>query len=352
MRILIDLSILKNIHCGLGQVALNYGYYFRDVYQAQEGEEITLMVPKKFMGAFGDKVKYVRSWKIYRLLPQLMGAKYDVWHAIHQLSRYTPNTRRYILTIHDFNFVYEKEGRKVQEYLHKIQRKVDRADRIVAISQFAKSEIEKYMRLDGKQVEVIYNGIERIDLTREQAPVGVCAPFLFSIGEIKEKKNFHVLVDIMKQMPEYQLYIAGNNSTPYAHEIEQMLREKGVTNMHLIGKVSAEEKVWLYRHCEAFVFPSLFEGFGLPVVEAMLFRKPVICSHETSLVEIGNKHVSFFEKGYPAEASAQLIRQAIEKSTDKTLKDAFDYATSFSWTNHMQAYLALYRSLRRCDDQK
>jgi len=184
MRILIDLSILKNIHCGLGQVALNYGYYFRDVYQAQEGEEITLMVPKKFMGACGDKVKYVRSWKIYRLLPQLMGAKYDVWHAIHQLSRYTPNTRRYILTIHDFNFVYEKEGRKVQEYLHKIQRKVDRAVRFVAISQFAKSEIEKYMRLDGKQVEVIYNGIERIDLTREQAPVGVCAPFLFSIGEI------------------------------------------------------------------------------------------------------------------------------------------------------------------------
>ena len=115
--------------------------------------------------------------------------------------------------------------------------------------------------------------------------------------------------------------------------------------MHLLGKVSAEEKVWLYRHCEAFVFPSLFEGFGLPVVEAMLFRKPVICSHETSLIEIGGKHVSFFEKGYPAEASAQLIRKTIDECTDKRMEDAFAYATSFSWTNHMQAYLALYRSL-------
>jgi glycosyltransferase involved in cell wall biosynthesis len=345
MRILIDLSILKNIHCGLGQVALNYGYYFRDVYQAQEGEEITLMVPKKFMGAFGDKVKYVRSWKIYRVFPQWIAAKFDVWHAIHQLSRWDPNAVHYVLTIHDFNCVYEKQDQaRVRKYLTKIQRKVDWADRIVAISQFAKAEVEKYMRLDGKKVEVIYNGIERIDLTPEKEPADIRKPYLFSIGEIKEKKNFHVLVEMMKKMPEYQLYIAGNNNTPYAQTIEKMLREKGVTNMHLIGKVSAEEKVWLYRHCEAFVFPSLFEGFGLPVVEAMLFRKPVICSHETSLVEIGNKHVSFFEKGYPAEASAELIRRAISQTTPEQLDEAFDYATSFSWRAHMDAYLELYRS--------
>ncbi len=345
MRILIDLSILRNIHCGLGQVALNYGYYFRDVYQPKEGEEITLMVPKKFMGAFGNKVKYVRSWKIYRVFPQWIAAKFDVWHAIHQLSRWDPNAVHYVLTIHDFNCVYEKQDQaRVRKYLTKIQRKVDWADRIVAISQFAKAETEKYMRLDGKKVEVIYNGIERIDLTPEKEPADIRKPYLFSIGEIKEKKNFHVLVEIMKKMPEYQLYIAGNNNTPYAQTIEKMLREKGVTNMHLIGKVSAEEKVWLYRHCEAFVFPSLFEGFGLPVVEAMLFRKPVICSHETSLVEIGNKHVSFFEKGYPAEASAELIRRAISQTTPEQLDEAFDYATSFSWRAHMDAYLELYRS--------
>lgn len=345
MRILIDLSILRNIHCGLGQVALNYGYYFRDVYQPKEGEEITLMVPKKFMGAFGNKVKYVRSWKIYRVFPQWIAAKFDVWHAIHQLSRWDPNAVHYVLTIHDFNCVYEKQDQaRVRKYLTKIQRKVDWADRIVAISQFAKAEVEKYMRLDGKKVEVIYNGIERIDLTPEKEPADIRKPYLFSIGEIKEKKNFHVLVEMMKKMPEYQLYIAGNNNTPYAQTIEKMLREKGVTNMHLIGKVSAEEKVWLYRHCEAFVFPSLFEGFGLPVVEAMLFRKPVICSHETSLVEIGNKHVSFFEKGYPAEASAELIRRAISQTTPEQLDEAFDYATSFSWRAHMDAYLELYRS--------
>jgi len=345
MRILIDLSILRNVNCGLGQVALNYGYYFRDVYQAQEGEEITLMVPKKFMGAFGDKVKYVRSWKIYRVFPQWIAAKFDVWHAIHQLSRWDPNAVHYVLTIHDFNCVYEKQDQaRVKKYLTKIQRKVKWADRIVAISQFAKAETEKYMRLDGKQVDVIYNGVERIDLKPEEPVEGVVQPYLFTIGELKAKKNFHVLLAMMEHMPDKHLYIAGNNSTPYADEIRKEIAQRGLTNVHLLGLVSEAQKVWLYRHCEAFVFPSLFEGFGLPVVEAMLFRKPVICSHETSLVEIGNQYVSFFEKGYPAESSAALIRRTIDQATPERLEEAFTYATSFSWRNHMDAYLRLYRS--------
>ena len=344
MRILIDLSILKNIHCGLGQVALNYGYFFRDVYQPKAGEEIYLLVPKAYVGAFGDKVRYIPARKIYRIMPWLMGIRFDVWHAIHQLSRYQPFARHYVLTIHDFNFVYEKQGAKVEAYLKKIQAKVNRADVIAAISEFAKEETLRYIHTD-KPIHVVYNGIERIDTAPEQAPQQIRQPYLFSIGEIKPKKNFHVLVDMMRHLPDLQLYVAGNNSTPYAAEIEQMIAQKGVKNMHLLGKVSAEEKVWLYRHCEAFVFPSLFEGFGLPGVEAMLFRKPVICSHETSLREIGGKHVSFFEKGYPAEASAQLIRKTIDECTDKRMEDAFAYATSFSWTNHMQAYMALYRSL-------
>ena len=345
MRILIDLSILKNVHCGLGQVALNYGYFFRDTYQPIEGEEIYLLVPKYFVGAFGERVHYIVARKIYRIMPWLIGKRFDVWHAIHQLSRYKPYATHYVLTIHDFNFIYEKPGNKAEQYLRKIQSKVDRADVIIAISEFAKQETERYMRLNGKSVAVVYNGIERIDLAVEEAPMDIKSPYLFSIGEIKPKKNFHVLVDMMRYLPDMQLYIAGNSNTAYAQEIEQHILSCGLTNVHLLGIVSEGQKVWLYNHCSAFVFPSLFEGFGLPVVEAMLFRKPVVCSHETSLVEIGNRYVSFFEKGFPAEASAELIHRTIERATPQSLDDACHYAHSFSWDKHMNAYLAIYRSL-------
>ena len=352
-RILIDLSVLRNVNCGLGQVALNYGYYFRDTYQPVDGEQIYLLVPKKFMGAFGDKVKYIRSWKIYRIFPQWMADKFDVWHAIHQLSRYTPNTRHYVLTIHDFNCVYEKQDPyRVNKYLTKIRTKVGWADSIVAISQFAKAETEKYTDTGNKEVQVIYNGVERIDLKPESPIEGVQTPYLFSIGELKEKKNFHVLLAMMAHMPDKHLYIAGNANTPYAERIMGEIRARQLTNVHLLGIVSEAQKVWLYRHCEAFVFPSLFEGFGLPVVEAMLFRKPVICSHETSLIEIGNEHVTFFEAGYPAKESAALIRQAIEEATPKRLDEAFNYAVSFSWKHHMEQYLALYRALANASEKE
>ena len=344
MRILIDLSILKNVHCGLGQVALNYGYFFRDTYIPQSDEQIYLLVPSRFVGAFGDKVKYIVAHKIYRVFPWLIGKRFDVWHAIHQLSRYRPFAKRYILTIHDFNFVYEKRGRKVEQYLKKIQKKADRADKIVCISEFARQETKRYLQTGKKSIDVIYNGIERIDLQQEHIPAQVDPqkPYLFTIGECKEKKNFHVLLDIMQYLPQYQLYIAGNDHTEYADRIRASIATKGIQNVHLMGLVSPEEKVWLYRHCAAFVFPSLFEGFGLPIVEAMLFRKPVICSQETSLIEIGGTHVQFFEKGYPPKESAELIERTIQNNTEKQ-ETAFQYATSFSWEHHVQKYLTIYR---------
>ena len=341
MRILIDLSILKNVHCGLGQVALNYGYFFRDNYTPQAGEQIFLLVPKAYIGAFGSKVRYITARKIYRIMPWLIGFRFDVWHAIHQLSRYKPFTRHYVLTIHDFNFIYEKTGSKTQKYLRMVQSKVDRAERILAISKFAKAETERYMRLGDKHVDVIYNGIERIDLKPEEAMSAVRQPYLFSIGEIKEKKNFHVLLDMMTHLPDLQLYIAGKSDTPYADHIRSKIAERSIKNVHLLGLVSEAQKTWLYRHCRAFVFPSLFEGFGLPVVEAMLFGKPVVCSNETSLTEIGGDHVTFFPKGYPAAESAQLIATAA--LTPAQAEANLQYARSFTWERHMQAYLSIYR---------
>ena len=346
MRILIDLSILKNVHCGLGQVALNYGYFFRDSYTPQPNEQIYLLVPSRFVGAFGDKVKYIIAHKIYRVFPWLIGKRFDVWHAIHQLSRYRPFAKRYILTIHDFNFVYEKQGKKVEQYLKKIQKKAERAEKIVCISEFARQETKRYLQMGKKSIDVIYNGIERIDLQQELVPAQVAPqkPYLFTIGECKEKKNFHVLLDIMQYLPQYQLYIAGNDHTEYADRMRATIAAKGIQNVHLLGLVSPKEKVWLYRHCAAFVFPSLFEGFGLPIVEAMLFRKPVICSQETSLIEIGGKHVQFFEKGYPPKESAELIERAMQTKADRQ-EAAYQYAISFSWEHHLSSYLLLYRTL-------
>lgn len=344
MNILIDLSILKNPHCGLGQVALNYGYFFRDNYKPVENEHITLLVPKNYINAFGPNVRYVESKKIYRFFPFLIKPlPFDVWHSTHQLSRYLPYAHNYVLTIHDFNFYYEKSGRKVQKYLRKIRAKVRYANTIATISYFTESEIQNFTPTP-KPVYVIYNGIERIDLLPESNSSNVKEPFFFTVGEVKKKKNFHVLLDMMKFFPEYHLYIAGNDNSEYAEQLRQRITDEEIKNVHIMGAISPEQKCWCYRHCSAFLFPSLFEGFGLPILEAMLFRKPVISSHATSLTEIGLKHAKFFPSDFDAEKSADIIKTAIESTSAEELDKAFEYASSFSWSKHMEAYLALYRS--------
>lgn len=343
MKILIDLSILKNPNCGLGQVALNYGQYFQCDYEPLEGESITLLVPKSYIGKFGDKVKYVEAKKIYRIFPFLIKfTPFDVWHSMHQLSRFFPWGRNNVLTIHDYNFYYEKNGRKVDKYLRKIRRKVALADTVVAISYFTESEVQNFTPTD-KTVHVIYNGLERIDLLPDKNPADVKEPFLFTIGEVKRKKNFGVLLDIMKLMPEYQLYIAGNDNSDYAQELKKRIENENINNVHIVGIMTGEEKCWMYRNCTAFVFPSLFEGFGLPVLEAMLFHKPVISSRSTSLAEICLNHATFFPQDFNATGSANAIRKAIEETSGKMLDDAFEYASSFSWKKHMEKYLRIYR---------
>ena len=77
----------------------------------------------------------------------------------------------------------------------------------------------------------------------------------------------------MKFLPEYDLYICGKDSFQYADEIRTQIKEKAVGNVFVTGMIEQTEKIWLYRNCQAFLFPSRGEGFGLPVIEAMLFGK-------------------------------------------------------------------------------
>lgn len=344
-RIAIDLSKLKTPHCGLGQVALQYGYFFRDHYEPNHDEKITLLVPKKWVGAFGNHVEYKSIKNIYRLFPWLLGRRYDVWHSTYQLSHLRPWAKRIILTIHDLNFLYEKNTRKAIRYLKALQKEVDEADTICTISQFSKKEIEQHLSLKNKNVEVVYNGMAAIESQSSKQPEkDIRQPFLFTIGEIKEKKNFHVLLDMLPHLPEYHLYIAGRDDTPYAQSLKQKIVRAGLRErVTLLGIIPEEEKTWFYEHCRAFVFPSLYEGFGLPILEAMRMGCPVICSSQTSLKEIGDGHVAFLPEDFDPARSAAIVQNTISRWNESQRTDAQIYANKFSWQKHLAQYFVLYR---------
>lgn len=352
-RLLVDLSSLKNIYSGLGQIALSYGTYFKEHYRKDNAPyELTLLLPKRYFGHFGDEVKYLSSTNIFRKHLRFFFPKFDIWHSIHQLSRFMPNSKdtKYILTVHDLNFLYEKTAGARERRFKRIQKKVDRADEIVCISHFTKNEVKRNLQLVEKKCKVIYNKVNLLDVNLAKKPdQAIKEPFFFTMGVINKKKNFHVLLDLMKLMPDKHLYIVGMKADAannrYARLMKERIENERIHNVTLRGPVSHKEKIWMYQHCEAFFFPSLLEGFGMPVIEAMQFGKPVFSSRETSLHEIGGEFAYFWNNFNPEEMKQLIDEKLMQFYQNESLADKVKvYAKSFANDKHFEEYEELYKT--------
>lgn len=351
--LLVDLSYLKDLNRGYGQIALNYANYFKENYNPETSNyDLTLLVPKEFIGSFGNKVKYISSTNWFREHFRYLMPQFDVWHNLQYPSRFRPYSKstKYIFTIHDLNILsleYEGTQRNVDKNFRRISRHIKQAAVITTISEFSKEQILKHFNLSSTSLKMIYNGVENIVGNPASKPnISINKPFFFSLSVFRPKKNFHVLLDMMKLMPDTHLYIAGYNNTEYGKMIKERIKKENIENITLSGIISEEEKNWLYANCKAFLFPSLFEGFGLPVIEAMQFGKPVFSSKETSLKEIGG-NFAFFWDNFEAKEMKLLIDESLDAfySDEKFISDEIEYAGSFSYKKHFEQYEEIYNEV-------
>jgi len=347
--VLIDLTMLKQPNSGFGSVTSAFAKGI--VESGIKDMHFQLLMPPGHTMPVPDNMSLItaNTWKKHftRALP-----KAAVWHSTYQhfkFLRLTSETRQ-IITIHDLNFLYEKKPHRAKHYLNLMQKRIDRAAAIVAISSFVADEIRQHLNVKSKHLEVIYNAVSDLSEAPDQCPTFIRSeqkPFFFSIGAIRPKKNFHVLLDLMKRFPDMDLYICGNmDDTTYVSHLRERITNEGITNAYLPGNISEIEKVWLYRHCSAFLFPSKFEGFGLPVIEAMHFGKPVFSSPLTSLEEVCGGH-AFMWQDFNTDHMEQIIRENLPAfGVDKEKVAAMKrYAASFSLDININAYLSLYRKL-------
>jgi glycosyltransferase involved in cell wall biosynthesis len=254
-----------------------------------------------------------------------------------------------VLTVHDLNFLYDdsKTAAKKEKYLRQLAAKIKRADHVVAISNFVLEDIKRHIPLTGKACSVIYNGctIEAIETLTPPALIPD-APFLFTIGTIVDKKNFHVLPALLAGN-NYQLIIAGvTNSETYKDRIIESAKAFGVAERIVFtGAVSENDKQWYLKNCLAFLFPSISEGFGLPVIEAMYFGKPVILSTHTSLPEIGGDAAYYFEN-FEAVHMQAVLRHALDHfEKNNRGEEMKQRAAIFDWKTSAAQYHAVYNSL-------
>ena len=115
--------------------------------------------------------------------------------------------------------------------------------------------------------------------------------------------------------------------------------------IHIIGPIGEEDKYWYFSHCKAFVFPSISEGFGIPVIEAMHHGKPVFLSDKTSLPEIGGKFAYYFENFDPAYMQEVFHNGMAHYESTQPAALIRQHAGSFQWKDVAKQYLDIYRSL-------
>jgi glycosyltransferase involved in cell wall biosynthesis len=349
-KIILDCDLMKYRNSGLYYYCLNLGVHVNKLLEERGEEPMRFYVPPEERYTFNEGRDTIVEKRYHRFLkPFLWDCK--VWHAPFQSGRMIPgagSSVKVVLTIHDLNHLHEGKPLKEQrESLQHTQALIDRSDVVVCISEFCRSDVLKHLEVKDRPVHVIHNGTPDLQAPQLTAlSYRPRRPFLFAIGYVNRKKNFHVLLHLL-ECTDAELIVAGRLDEPdYVQVMKDYARRKGLEErLHILGPISDGEKAWYLKHCKAYVHPSLAEGFGATVTEAMAFGKPLFLSHLTSLPEIAGD-VAFYFKNFEPDHMQQVFLEGMHYySLNGLARRIIERGKVYNWRKKAAEYIAVYHSL-------
>ncbi|MFA6017264.1 MAG: glycosyltransferase family 1 protein [Patescibacteria group bacterium] len=236
----------------------------------------------------------------------------------HYLPRFCPVPQ--VVTIHDVAYLYYPEDfRKKDLWQLKNWTKfsIKKANKIIAVSKTTKKDIVKNYEADENKVRVIYNGFEKPfdklkikNLNLNKNFKLKIKNFILFVGTIQPRKNLDVLIDAFAKFSftneDFKLVIVGKKGWLYDNIFEKVRNMKLEERIIFTDHVPDEELVWYYKNAFCLALPSLYEGFGIPILEAMNYDCPVISSFSSSLPEIGGEACLYFDPKNPDDLLEKL----------------------------------------------
>lgn len=284
------------------------------------------------------------------------------WSPHYNIPLLPMRAKRRIVTIHDvYHLAYYHHLSKAQKAYSKIMigAAVKMSDAIITVSEFSKKEIIRYTGCPTEKIHVIYNGVRKnsvIRLKEElQAKYRLPEKYILFVGNVKPHKNLKKLLEAYLLLPgqlreEYKIVIAGKKEGFITGDRELLQwadADAGLrSNIFFSGYIDEEDMDSIYHYASLFVFPSVYEGFGLPPLEAMQNSCPVISSGAASMPEICRDAVLYFDP-----LSASSICEKIENVlTDPSLRESLikkgiEHCISFSWERSIEEHEVLLSSL-------
>jgi glycosyltransferase involved in cell wall biosynthesis len=303
-----------------------------------------------------------RVWHRARLpIPvQTITGPLDLFHSPDFTLPPVMGRTRTLLTVHDLSFVRDPESAAptLRRYLNTVvPRSVAHADHILADSQATKSDLIELYATPSEKVTVLYAGVEaifrpvtdpaRLAAVREKYKLG-SEPFILAISTLQPRKNFVRLIQAFAQLSitNYRLVIAGGKGWLFESSFAEVERLKLGNRVHFPGFVDDADLPALYSAARALAYPSLYEGFGLPLLEAMACGTPVVTSTASCLPEVvGDAALLVPPTDVPALAHA--LQRAL---TDDTLRAELIRkgrlrAAQFTWEKAARQLLTIYQRM-------
>ena len=296
-------------------------------------------------------------------LKALRAEKLDVVHFTH-FNAPLLYQRPSVVTIHDLT-LHRYPGKKMTKLMHRaayhavVRRSVAHARRIIAVSEHTKQDILEFLHTDPHKIAVVHNGIgdefvpakKRGALPMELATkYGITQEYLLYTGVWRDHKNLLGLLEAVAQMQQAgwqgQLVLTGRPDAVYAPELHAAAARLGVAaRLVCTGLVPEEELLALYQHARVYVFPSFYEGFGFPPLEAMACGTAVAVSRRSSLPEVCGEAAAYFDPENPGN----MARVMSQVWTDDALRQRLQamgivHAKKFRWEQAAEETLAVYRA--------
>lgn len=330
------------------------GYKGLDVYKKSEKTDI-VEIPEFGKGFFSSIKKHKELAEFFDS-QNLDLIHFPVTNAPRGLRT------KFIATVHDLAIYENPEWFPSGQWYSKkvlVPNSIKNSAGIIAVSEDTKDQALRIFKIAEKKVEVIHEGIEdKEELSSDfissiQNKFGTGGKFILYVGTIEPRKNIERLIRAFEKTEEYdshtegyKLVLAGKKGWKYDKIIKAFENSKMKDNIIFTGYISKQEKQALYSSCEIFIFPSLSEGFGLPVLEAMNFGCPVIASDIPSLKEICGNAVYYIDPLDIESIAKGIIAVISDVNLQSGLKErGVVQSSKFSWRETAKKTVKFYKKL-------
>jgi glycosyltransferase involved in cell wall biosynthesis len=322
------------------------------------------LIPPDFPNYKIKKISAPAFWTQTRFAYEIWKDKTDVlWMPMHNLPVLHSRKTKTFVTIHDLAFKFFPENftkRDLAKLSFLTDRAVRNSDRLITISEATKKDILKiYPQVSAEKIKVISHGFDskvyekERDLAKEKEikeRLGINGDYLLYIGAIQPRKNLEVFIEafnILKKRKknDLKLVFAGEKAWLSENTLDKAKKSPYSTDIIMLGKLKFCDLGHLCLGAKVFVFPSLYEGFGIPPLEAMAAKVPVILADNSSLPEVGGNAALYF-KAKDSKELAQKIETVLEDDSLRLrmIAKGLEQAKKFSWQRCAQETLEYLKS--------